>query len=121
MAFHPNGTILACASAGAVCLYDWSSGALLHGLTEPAGWNYAVTFSPDRQLLFVDDETPAIHVWRVGDWRHLSMLAGHSEGINGLCCNPYGSRLYSCSVDGSINVWNVETGACLQTLRPNGP
>lgn len=43
-------------------------------------------------------------------------LAGHSAWMTGLAFAPDGGTLASCSVDGTVKLWEVASGRCLQTL-----
>lgn len=48
-------------------------------------------------------------------------LRGHASTIIGLDFSPTASILASSAWDGTIRVWNIESGACLQTLQTRGP
>lgn len=48
------------------------------------------------------------------------VLRGHAQGVNAVAFAKGGSRLYSASVDGTIRVWDVATGAELQVLVKHG-
>ena len=51
----------------------------------------------------------------------IHMLQGHTSTIVGLHFSPAESILASSGWDGTTRVWDVETGACLYTLRAPGP
>jgi WD40 repeat protein len=44
-------------------------------------------------------------------------LAGHSTLVWATAWSPNGLQLASSSADGTIKLWNVQTGECLQTLQ----
>ncbi|CAN0429852.1 unnamed protein product, partial [Laminaria digitata] len=48
------------------------------------------------------------------------VLEGHSERVTGVA-RLDGTRLASCSVDGSLRVWDVETGEELHSLALPSP
>jgi WD40 repeat protein len=51
-----------------------------------------------------------------GQW--LGTLAGHRQEITGLVFYGGGTRLASCSTDGTARIWDVSTRKCRATLRP---
>ncbi|MDQ2995838.1 MAG: hypothetical protein M3R61_02100 [Chloroflexota bacterium] len=51
----------------------------------------------------------------------LHTLRGHTSTIVGLDWSPTEPILASCGWDGTIRLWDVETGVCLYTLRAPGP
>jgi formylglycine-generating enzyme required for sulfatase activity len=44
------------------------------------------------------------------------VLAGHKDAITGLTFSPDGTRLASCSADGSVRLWDPAAATVLQTL-----
>ena len=47
----------------------------------------------------------------------LRTLEGHSEGVSGVAVTPDGRRAVSASWDGTLNVWDLDTGRELRTLE----
>lgn len=47
-------------------------------------------------------------------------LRGHTGAISRIAWSPEGKLLASPSADGTIRLWNVETGECLRILKGNG-
>lgn len=41
---------------------------------------------------------------------------GHTEWVETLAFSPDGAMLASGSYDGTIKLWNVETGKCIRTM-----
>ena len=52
-----------------------------------------------------------------GDGRVPADAGGARESVYSVCVSADGSRLFSGSDDNTIKVWDVATGACLQTLE----
>ena len=48
-------------------------------------------------------------------------MSGHTKPIISFDFSPTEPILASAGWDGTIRLWNTETGACLQTLRAPGP
>ncbi|PTB38317.1 hypothetical protein M441DRAFT_60566 [Trichoderma asperellum CBS 433.97] len=84
----------------------------------------ALVFSPPDSLiknLFTHEEPGWIvtkpnaddEEWIPG----IQTLKGHGEQIYSMVFSPDGVWLASVSVDGTVQIWNLETGYCQQTLR----
>ena len=57
----------------------------------------------------------------VSSWNVKSkFLAGHAQGVNDVAFSVDGATLYSASIDGTIRVWNVETGQGKEQLVKHG-
>ena len=46
---------------------------------------------------------------------------GHEGAVQSLSLHPDGRRLASCGDDNTIQVWDLQSGEHLQTLRPDRP
>ena len=44
-------------------------------------------------------------------------LQGHSEVVRGVCATPDGCRAISCSEDGAIRVFSLDSGASISVLE----
>ncbi|UKZ94148.1 uncharacterized protein TrAFT101_009032 [Trichoderma asperellum] len=49
--------------------------------------------------------------------QHLQTLEGHSDGIKAVVFSHNSSLLASASHDGTVRIWNTNTGECLQELQ----
>lgn len=47
-------------------------------------------------------------------------LNGHRAGVNDIVATADGKRLYSASTDGTLRLWNIETGAELRQILSHG-
>ena len=70
-----------------------------------------VTDGPDHSLLLRDTRTCAVdHV-----------LSGHRAAVTCIEVSPRDNRIASSSVDGSIRLWELASGACTATLEVQDP
>jgi WD40 repeat protein len=81
----------------------------------------AVAFSSNSRYLATGDSDGQILVRDALNWEILRRLPGHVAQITGLAWSPGSERLASSSRDGSVRVWDFETGRGLETLRHRGP
>ena len=98
----------------------------------PSGWVWSVTFSPDGRWAasagggnpYYKSRGPdsvtagEVIIWDAvrGEQRHV--LRGHSHIVSSAAFSPDGKQLASASFDGTIRLWDVDTGEERMTLRP---
>lgn len=118
LAFSPDGTLLASASADkTVAIFDRPAGTvrfLLQG--HSAGVN-AVAFSPDGELVATGSWDRTIRLWSVAGGKRVGQLIGHEEGIYALAFAPDGHLLASAGFDKVVRLWAVPERNLLRRLR----
>jgi WD40 repeat protein len=124
VAFHPEGTLLAsaCGEFGVIDL--WDTATLAHLASTPGSGNlvYSLAFSQDGTMLASSGSTDGlVYLW---DVRSLaapdiarregggvsSLLADFPAVVWGLDFNPDGTMLGMSVLNGTIQIWDVETG-----------
>jgi WD40 repeat protein len=126
VAFSGKGQWLAVASGtagttGEVRLYALPPGGLPapqpeHVLPAHADIIYALTFSPDGQVLATAGYDRLIKLWDVAGGKELRTLKDHSDTVYGLAFSPDGKLLASGAADRAVKVWDASTGGRLATL-----
>ncbi|RLM93281.1 zinc finger CCCH domain-containing protein 17-like [Panicum miliaceum] len=69
------------------------------------------------------DDTPPVEKPRCsggGGFVFLCALAGHTAAISGISVPRCSDKLYSGSVDGSIRVWDRNSGKCIDVIKLGG-
>jgi len=124
MGFSPDGRLLATgdrdeAETGSIRLWEVATGAqkmLLTTYADVMAW--AVTFSPEGQLLTADtssDGTVTVRTWNVttGDGRIVLVRRTESGGPAALSCD---GRILAVADRLKVHLWDVEDGLQLPTL-----
>jgi WD40 repeat protein len=105
------GEILASAGNKTVKLWNPSTGKLIRSFTLQA---WAVTFSPDGQVLATGSQDGTIKLWNVSTGQLIRTLK-HSEPVIDVVFSPDGQILASGQDQGSnIRLWHWRTGEILR-------
>ena len=116
VAFSPDGTRLAVASAIGIWLYDVQTStevALLEGHT---GEVTSVAFSPDGTLLASGSYDDTVKLWDVATHTNIATLEG-SWNVTSVAFSPDGTLLASGSWDDTVKLWDVATHTNIATLE----
>jgi eukaryotic-like serine/threonine-protein kinase len=125
VAFHPGGHLIATGcSDGLVRLWDAQTGAQRDEQIAYGDTVFALDFSPDgRWLAYAGGnsspwDTSVDSAVRLWDWQsgESRLLGRHQATVPTLAFSPDGKRLASGSWDGTVKVWNPETGEATLVL-----
>lgn len=113
LTFSPDGKILVSASVTKVThVWDVATG---HELRTLNWYGDAYTFSPDGRTLALA-AGPAIKLYELASGRELRTLVGHDSKVSSITFQKDGRFLFSGSVDGSVRIWDPDTGTQVAAL-----
>jgi WD40 repeat protein/transcriptional regulator with XRE-family HTH domain len=116
--FSPDGSRIAAATrAGVMRIYDSNDGSLLHEFPQTAAGLQQLAFSPDGTRLAAADEAGA-SIWDAATGKQLLTFSGHGKGArsNGIAVSPDGKWVASSGNDGTVQVWETDTGKVIFKL-----
>lgn len=98
---------------GEVWVWDVSSGRCVHRLDAGGNQVDQLSMTPDGRIAVADcdSETGQLSVWDLQRGRLLHTLEGHKEPVIDVAATPSGSLAVSASLDSSLRVWDLRTGA----------
>jgi WD40 repeat protein len=135
IAFSPSGDLLASGSIEReIGLWNVATGECLQTLSGHTHFVWSVAFSPDGRLLASGSFDRTIRLWDLSTGECLQVFAGHDNGVFSVAFVPQHNTnlvdddplsdhqlLASSSADGTIRLWDIETGECLKILRSPRP
>jgi WD40 repeat protein len=121
-AYSPDGSaIVTWSEDGELRVWDSATGtctSTLHAHTPEVRWGTthvggitAAAFIPGTTMLVTTafDHTAAI--WDIWTGHEVSVLAGHTDRVNGVAVSPDGRWIATCSDDATVRLWPVELPA----------
>ena len=121
--WDPTGNMIATVSDDAtLAIWDLVQDVLISRINEPNGQAIQrVAWSQAGDLIAFSNQLGEISILDVTSQNIPFNFAAHNQTINRLDWSPDGTRLASASEDGTVKVWNAETGNLLETLTYSGP
>jgi len=114
VAFSPDGSQLAAGSDGAVKVWDWKEGQLLHTFRGHEKNVISVAYSRDGRLLASACTGEGVKLWDPhAGGPPLRTLPGQRHPHSGLAFSPDGGRLGIACLDHTLKLRDTTTGALL--------
>jgi WD40 repeat protein len=97
--------------------WDVETRSMKRALLDTAGLNEMFVFaSPCGRYIASSTMQGHVLIRDASSLNVLRQMADHTSAVFGCAFSPDGSRLLSCSADGTVRVWNTDTGECLQVF-----
>jgi hypothetical protein len=81
------------------------------------GWLHG-SVSPRKPYVAGKTGPSEAAIWNYQTGEQLFLLEGHYATVNSTLFSPDGHYLASSSRDGSIRVWDIQTGTCVRSINP---
>ncbi|WP_292436510.1 TIR domain-containing protein [Methylobacter sp.] len=120
VAVSPKGEWLAsCSKDETVKLWSMNGGVYLTTLKGHTEDVNCVDFTTDGNSIVSSSDDKTIRIWDRPTGRIKHILSGHSGTVDPVVALTDGKRLLSGATndDKSIKLWNIQTGACLKTIK----
>lgn len=124
VAFSPDGSRVASdnGSTQAVNLYDTRSGQLVQTIqTNIVGGTKQAIFSPDGVHLITGNGEGTISAWNIATAQQVFNFSGYTSSVNDVVINKAGTRLASVHEDGSLVLWDGNSGQQLSNFKSAKP
>lgn len=120
--FTADGKRLFTTAGGRFEIWDARQATLRTNLASSVPLNFGLALSPDGRILAAGsdplDVENAINLIDTATGRLIGVCSGHTQGVGRFVFSPDGRTLASCSIDGTLRVWNVATQQQLLVLQP---
>ncbi len=123
VAFSPDGTLIATASADKIVrIFDVQAAKNVKSPAPVARFVghksqvLSVAFSPDGLLLASGGLDRTVRLWDVKAQKALITLSGHTGAVLNVTFSPDGKLLASASADGTVRIWDVAQAKTIVTL-----
>ncbi|MEM7064548.1 MAG: NB-ARC domain-containing protein [Cyanobacteria bacterium P01_B01_bin.77] len=115
LAFHPNGSLLACPDGDAKTVSLWrTEDGHLERVFQHNSRTYKIAFSPDGKLLACGDQKGSISLWDIETGERVNQLGKNLGSIWAVDFSPDGNIIASGSDDNTVRLWDIKTGQCLR-------
>ena len=117
VAFSPDGkTFVTGSDDERACLWDASTGNLLHELKGHGGWVHSVAYNVDGNIILTGSDSGTVCLWSVRTGKLFKMLEC-GNGLYSATYSPDGSTVLTGLRDNTACLWSVLTGKLLKVFK----
>jgi eukaryotic-like serine/threonine-protein kinase len=117
VAFAPDGgQLLTAGLDSAVRVWDARAGTYVRTDGRRGFVHRALAYRPDGALYAVGGDERVVRLYSRGG-EEMGALTGHEDSVRGLAFSKDIKRLASAAFDGTVRIWDLQSGRALHTLR----
>lgn len=76
-----------------------------------------MSYTQDYSQLIVTSDDLQISLFDLTTQKHVSLMSGHTNTINGLTANPLNpSEFATCASDKTMKFWDLRSKSCISTM-----
>jgi len=119
IAYSPNGKrIASVGNDNSLRIWNTTYGTLESTEKQTKNNLMAVAYSPDgKKIITTENWEGGIKVWDAVNVRLMHSFAGHADWVLSVAYSPNGKEFATGSRDGSVYVWDADTGKKIRVLR----
>eukprot|EP00483_Globobulimina_turgida_P011199 UN11220 len=117
--FHPNYSwLVTCGDDSKIGVWDYETGKLEKWLRGHTNSICDLSFNTNGTYLASSSVDMSVKIWNFEDeFRCEKTLNGHDHAVTGVAFLRHNDNLIlSCSRDGTVKIWELESGYCTNTL-----
>ena len=113
----PDGRRIVSADWGALKIWDFETGGLLHAMKGTTSRVYALALTPDGRRAISGHGHNLIYVWNIDDGTLLYELEQDVLATKAIAILPDGRRVASAAQDNTIKIWDINSVQLLSSLE----
>ncbi|MGZ5255368.1 MAG: WD40 repeat domain-containing protein, partial [Flavitalea sp.] len=119
--FSPDGKFfMATNETEELYFFDVNSGKKIKEISSPGNRFEKAIFSPDsKNVIATFRGKPGIMIYEWPSGKLLNTLKGHTDDIRHIRPGSNGKFLTSSSLDSTVNLWDIQTGALIHSYKSN--
>jgi WD40 repeat protein len=119
--FTPDGKqALSTANDQTIRLWDIASGKEVKRLSDRKNRFSCLALSPEGKQVLAGGggyQSAALQLWNIEAGKSIRTFQGHKDWVRSVAVSPDGKRGLSGSMDGTVRLWDLETGKQLRSLK----
>ena len=79
--------------------------------------SWSVSLCAKTRQIAIGSNAHTVSLWDL-DSNHLHVLGSHAHNVPAVAISENGERVASCSIDGTLKLWDTRTALCVASTQP---